>query len=70
MVFLKCSANNKGKTVLDSFYQATQQYKTPLKIRADDGTYNIEVARYMLKTVPNQRIERLWVNLETYSAFL
>ena len=79
VVFLKCSANNKVKTVLDSFYQAIQRYRTPLKIRTDHGTENIEVARYILekhgvegnpvitdKSVHDQRIERLWVDLNTY----
>ena len=72
VVFLKCSTNNKAKTVLDSFYQAIEQYRTPLKIRTDHGNENIEVARYMPekrgvegnsvitgKSVHNQRIELL-----------
>ena len=57
---------------MDSFYQAIEQYRTPLKIRTDHGNENIEVARYMPekrgvegnsvitgKSVHNQRIELL-----------
>jgi len=76
VVFLKCAVNNRSDTVLDSFVKALDRFRTPLRIRTDHGTENVLVARYMLdrhgieskpvitgKSVHNQRIERLWVDV-------
>lgn len=79
ITFLKCSNNNKADTVLQSFLPAIERYRMPLKIRTDHGTENVSVAKYMLdfhgvdkkpiitgKSVHNQRIERLWVDVFIY----
>lgn len=76
IVFLKCSTNNRGSTVLDNFLGCIDQFRCPLRIRTDHGTENIETARWMLnrygvahkpvitgQSVHNQRIERLWVDV-------
>ena len=76
IVFLKCSTNNRASTVLENFENAISQFRMPLRIRTDHGTENIQVARAMLdahgvaskpvitgKSVHNQRIERLWVDV-------
>ena len=79
IVMLQCSSNNKASTVLQLFLEAIQLYRTPLRLRTDHGTENIEIAKYMLekygtesrpvitgKSVHNQRIERLWVDVFIY----
>jgi len=81
IVFLECSNSNKADIVLDKFLGAIEKYRTPLRIRTDHGTENVLVARYMLerhgiaknpvitgKSVHNQRIERLWVDVFIYVA--
>ena len=47
MMFLKCSANNKAFTVLQLFQNAVQDFGLPSGVRGDQGTENIEAARYM-----------------------
>lgn len=79
VVMLHCSSNNGSKTVMDLFSTAIQCYRTPLRLRTDHGTENVRIARYMLekhgvqskpvitgKSVHNQRIERLWVDVFIY----
>ena len=76
VVFLKCSNNNRAATVHKCFLEAIERFRLPIRIRSDHGTENIEVARTMLelrgvdskpvltgKSVHNQRIERLWVDV-------
>jgi len=75
IVFLKLSNNNRANTVHGYFIDGICKFRTPLRIRTDHGTENVEVAKTMLeirgvearpvitgKSVHNQRIERLWVD--------
>lgn len=73
IVYLKCNNNNKSETVLSHFYEATEKFGIPNRVRGDRGGENIKVAEWMIrqkginrgsyiggKSVHNQRIERLW----------
>lgn len=73
VVFLKCSANNLSATVGKLFLEAVETYKWPSRVRTDQGTENVQIARLMVEkrgegrgsiiqgsSVHNQRIERLW----------
>ena len=73
VVYIHCSANNRASTVYDLFLHAVEVYGLPSRVRCDQGTENIHVARHMLRhrgverrsvlvgsSVHNQRIERLW----------
>ena len=79
IVFLYCSPNNKAATLLNLFCEATQSFCVLLRLRTDHGTENVLITRYMLEThgsgvqpvitgksVHNQRIERLWVDVFIY----
>ncbi|CAB4415748.1 unnamed protein product [Rhizophagus irregularis] len=73
---LQCSTNNKPETVLQLFHKARHDWGTPHRCRGDRGGENILVAEWMVvhrgmnrgsyifgKSVHNQRIERLWVDV-------
>jgi len=81
--YLVCCDNNRSITVLNLFRDCVQRDVVPQRIYTDQGGENIQVAHYMLatrgpghhgdtimvgKSVHNQRIERLWrdINHITY----
>eukprot|EP00111_Clytia_hemisphaerica_P011752 TCONS_00034514-protein len=83
ITFLKCSSNNRADTVLNLFLNSLTQFRCPIRIRSDHGIENTGVARWMLerfgvnqkpfitgRSVHNQRIERLWVDVKVYVASL
>ncbi len=75
ITFLKASNNNRASTVLNAFCSGVEEYGVPSHIRTDRGGENVLVAQYMLqhnhrgvsrnsvRSVHNQRIERLWRDL-------
>lgn len=72
ITYLKCSNNNRAETVKSSFFEATQYYGIPQKVRSDMGGENEDVWKYMIEyhsdisavitgsSTHNERIERLW----------
>ena len=78
IMYLSCSTNNLASTVLSLFLEAITQHGLPVRVRADQGVENVDVARYMFshpsrssvggcfisgRSVHNQRIERFWRDL-------
>ncbi|KAK1138182.1 hypothetical protein AOXY_G5100 [Acipenser oxyrinchus oxyrinchus] len=76
IVYLKPANNNTASTVLHLFKEGLRNFGLPLQVRGDAGTENVQVARYMInergsncgsfivgRSVHNQRIERLWAEL-------
>ena len=76
IVFLKCSNNNRARTVIESFTKAVQHHGLPNHVRSDLGGENVEVWRYMVEqhsssravitgsSTHNERIERLWRDVQ------
>ena len=65
--------------MLQLFLNAVERFRMPMRLRTDHGTENVLIARYMLKkhgvetrpvitgkSMHNQRIERLWVDVFIY----
>ncbi|KAK2836040.1 hypothetical protein Q5P01_016524 [Channa striata] len=83
MVFHGCCLNNnRASSVLELFRTGIQSFGLPLRIRCDHSMENTAVARYMLerrglnkgsvitgRSVHNQRIERLWAELNRVVSF-
>ena len=68
--------NNRASSTFSSFLQGTMRFGVPNRLRCDHGGENRLVARYMIirrgigrravltgRSVHNQRIERLWVDV-------
>ena len=76
IVYLKCSNNNRAKTVYELFVKAVDRFGLPSRVRSDFGGENYIVAQHMIRhrgqdrgsmltgsSTHNQRIERLWVDM-------
>ena len=48
-MYLKCTTNNLGSTVLRYFIEGTQESGSPLRVFGDHGEENVEVARFMVE---------------------
>ena len=85
IMFLKCSTNNPVATVLQLFLNAVREFGIPSRVRGDQGTKKIQLARYMIshptrgpgrgrfivgKSCHNQRIESFWRDLFHGCTFL
>ncbi|XP_038164168.1 uncharacterized protein LOC119798675 isoform X2 [Cyprinodon tularosa] len=78
IMYLGTAPNNRASTTLAFFQGSVEEFGFPLRVRADQGVENVDVARLMFmirgtgrssfisgKSVHNQRIERLWRDLWT-----
>lgn len=76
ITYLRCCTDNRASTALQLFQNAVDLFGLPHHVRGDAGSENIDVARFMIEnrganrvsfmvgcSVHNQRIERLWAEL-------
>ena len=76
ITYIHCSGNNKAQTVFQYFREGTYEFGIPSRVRADKGGENVRIEQFMNryrgigrgsfikgKSVHNQRIERLWIDL-------
>ncbi|KAL2089875.1 hypothetical protein ACEWY4_014563 [Coilia grayii] len=80
IIYLACLNNNRATSVLELFMEGIQAFGMPSRIRCDHGMENTAVARFTLynrglnsvitgRSVHNQRIERLWAELNRVVSF-
>ena len=80
IIYLACLDNNRASSVLPLFIGGIQTFGMPSRVRCDHGMENTAVARFMLyrrglnsvitgRSVHNQRIERLWAELNRVVSF-
>lgn len=74
VTYLRCLSNHRASSVLSLFVDGEANFGLPFTVRCDHGMENIGVAQFMLErrgfnsvitgvSVHNQRIERLWAEL-------
>lgn len=80
IIYLACLDNNRADSVLSLYIGGIQAFGMPSRVRCDHGMENTAVARFMLyrrglnsvitgRSVHNQRIERLWAELNCVVSF-
>lgn len=82
IIFLACLDNNRASSVLSLFITGVMNFGLPSRVRCDQGLENTGVTRFMLyrrginrhsvitgRSVHNQRIKRLWAELNRVVPF-
>lgn len=50
VIYLKCFTNNLASTAVQCFYNGTQAFGFPSRVRGDRGVENVNIARLMINT--------------------